>query len=78
MLDLLAADVSTLRQSAAAVTSPTATIAPAASQPLLLEAGVVLYQAFDLASEGAQEGAATNGQQVVSTAAAETAARTEE
>jgi hypothetical protein len=76
LLELLAADVGTVRESAAAA-APTA--APkgaqtAALQPLSLEAGVALYQAFDQASEGSSETtAAAEGRIATSPAAAEAA-----
>jgi hypothetical protein len=75
MLDLLAADVGTLGQTSAAAMSSTG--APAASQPLSLEAGVALYQAFDVAL--AEEAASGGGAQASNSAgAAQAAAATEE
>jgi hypothetical protein len=53
MLDLLAADVGTLRQST--VAAAPAAVTPAAFQPPSLDAGVALYQAFDEASAGPAE-----------------------
>jgi hypothetical protein len=75
MLDLLAADVGTLGKTAAASMPGAAPLA--ASQPLSLEAGVALYQAFDLAL--AEEAASGGGAQASNSAgAAQATAATEE